>query len=103
MAGLTLWLPSRRCPDNDMHGDDCVSLDFAHGRPKICSHKITSVCIRESRHQACRDAPFNSKLPGFSRQGEAYAVVQEAHQGLACLFLLHGHKMLTPSIWGIKA
>ena len=65
MAVLTLWLPSRRRPDNDMHGDDCVSLDFAHGRPKICSHKITSFRIRDSRHQAYRDTPPHSKLPGF--------------------------------------
>ena len=58
MAVLTLWLPGRRRPDNNMHGDDCVSLDFAHGRPKICSHEITSfasekadIKLADIRHQ----------------------------------------------------
>ena len=72
MAVLTLWLPSRRCPDNDMHGDDCVSLDFAHGRPKICSHEITleraDIKLAEMRHQNPSFQPF----PGKERRMQSF-------------------------------
>ena len=60
-----------------------------------------SAAIRS--RQSLQRYKANSKLPGFSWQAYAYAVVQEAHQGLACPFLLHGHKMLTLSIWVAEA